>query len=382
MVYTEPWRDAFHGVWDRGRKKTARRHHTRAPQGADSQPSSHSTTTSSRCVWEQKALFILFIHSFIRLKWRRTFIAHAVTPIISFFRNTAPNPIVRLSVDGVVLSLSLYFYQTLVVALGLQSISISYMAPWMGQSNSFSRKCLLRSNAFLFESVDNQPWFFFPFFHFFYMTFGRSLVDLWSINVWSLVDLWSISGWSMVDLWLISGWSLVDLWLISGWSMVDQCLISGWSMVDLWLINGRSLVNQWLISGWSMVDLWLTFGWPLSDLWLNCTFKKYCFTGTRHPEWLRFAVIAWDWFIGWSSCALLLTWSGQWGVGLCQCNFCSETLMFFVYRYVFVWTKSYQDFDIAESSVVTKIKGVLNRDKNGTKEVWDAVDFVVPPQVN
>ncbi|GAU96409.1 hypothetical protein RvY_07861 [Ramazzottius varieornatus] len=53
--------------------------------------------------------------------------------------------------------------------------------------------------------------------------------------------------------------------------------------------------------------------------------------------------------------------------------------------YVFIWTKSYQSFDTAESSVVTKIKGILYRNiAEGSavirKEVWDGADFVVPVQ--
>ncbi|XP_055353255.1 P2X purinoceptor 4-like isoform X2 [Paramacrobiotus metropolitanus] len=49
--------------------------------------------------------------------------------------------------------------------------------------------------------------------------------------------------------------------------------------------------------------------------------------------------------------------------------------------YVFVYTKSYQEFDLAESSVVSKIKGLMYaRGLEGRKEIWDSIDFVVPAQ--
>ncbi|XP_055338957.1 P2X purinoceptor 4-like [Paramacrobiotus metropolitanus] len=50
--------------------------------------------------------------------------------------------------------------------------------------------------------------------------------------------------------------------------------------------------------------------------------------------------------------------------------------------YVFCYMRGYQDFEMAQSSVVTKIKGMMYRYRaNSTrKEVWDGVDFVVPPQ--
>lgn len=52
-------------------------------------------------------------------------------------------------------------------------------------------------------------------------------------------------------------------------------------------------------------------------------------------------------------------------------------------RYVYIYTKSYQEFDHAESSVVTKIKGLMYaRGPEGRTDIWDSIDFVVPAQVS
>ncbi|OWA51555.1 P2X purinoceptor 4 [Hypsibius exemplaris] len=57
-------------------------------------------------------------------------------------------------------------------------------------------------------------------------------------------------------------------------------------------------------------------------------------------------------------------------------------LLIYLIGYVFVYSKSYQRFDVADSSVVTKVKGILQRDMpNGAPaEIWDSNDFVVPAQ--
>ncbi|OQV12081.1 P2X purinoceptor 4 [Hypsibius exemplaris] len=51
--------------------------------------------------------------------------------------------------------------------------------------------------------------------------------------------------------------------------------------------------------------------------------------------------------------------------------------------YVFMWEKSYQEFASVESSVTTKVKGILQGTVIGQKnrkDVWDAADFVFPAQ--
>lgn len=50
-------------------------------------------------------------------------------------------------------------------------------------------------------------------------------------------------------------------------------------------------------------------------------------------------------------------------------------------RYVFIVMKSYQTFDYVNSSVVTKVKGVLSYNNSGVRNIWDSTDFVVPAQV-
>ena len=53
-----------------------------------------------------------------------------------------------------------------------------------------------------------------------------------------------------------------------------------------------------------------------------------------------------------------------------------------LFRYVFIYSKSYQRFDSPGSSVVTRINGILRRNKtNGETDLWDSTDFVVPAQV-
>ncbi|XP_055336564.1 LOW QUALITY PROTEIN: P2X purinoceptor 4-like [Paramacrobiotus metropolitanus] len=55
-------------------------------------------------------------------------------------------------------------------------------------------------------------------------------------------------------------------------------------------------------------------------------------------------------------------------------------LLAYLVGYVFLYKKSYQATDTADFSVVTKVKGMLYRNVNGSKEVWDNNDFVVPAQ--
>lgn len=53
------------------------------------------------------------------------------------------------------------------------------------------------------------------------------------------------------------------------------------------------------------------------------------------------------------------------------------------FRYVFLYSKGYQEFEMAESSVVTKTKGLMYyTDLLGRKEIWDHLDFVVPSQAS
>ncbi|GAU96412.1 hypothetical protein RvY_07864 [Ramazzottius varieornatus] len=56
----------------------------------------------------------------------------------------------------------------------------------------------------------------------------------------------------------------------------------------------------------------------------------------------------------------------------------------YVIGYVFIWNKGYQDVDHVESSVVTKVKGVLRSRTPYPMdvEIWDSVDFIVPSQEN
>lgn len=64
------------------------------------------------------------------------------------------------------------------------------------------------------------------------------------------------------------------------------------------------------------------------------------------------------------------------------------------FRYAIIWNKGYQTFTNVESSVTTKVKGVLTTknipdnqfnkliaDKDLYRKVWDLSDLVVPPTV-
>lgn len=55
----------------------------------------------------------------------------------------------------------------------------------------------------------------------------------------------------------------------------------------------------------------------------------------------------------------------------------------FVYRWVFLIKKSYQDIDTSlQSAVVTKVKGVAYTNNTMLGErLWDVADFVIPSQV-
>ena len=70
----------------------------------------------------------------------------------------------------------------------------------------------------------------------------------------------------------------------------------------------------------------------------------------------------------------------------------SVCLCVFIYRYVMWYERGYQEFDKVVSATTTKLKGIavtncteLNITVpggfNGTR-IWDAADYVVPPQVN
>lgn len=66
---------------------------------------------------------------------------------------------------------------------------------------------------------------------------------------------------------------------------------------------------------------------------------------------------------------------------------CKFYLICFVFnfRYVLVYKKGYQEFDIIHSSVTTKVKGVAfsnhSNDTNVGRRTWDVADYVIPPQV-
>ncbi|OWA51563.1 P2X purinoceptor 4 [Hypsibius exemplaris] len=58
-------------------------------------------------------------------------------------------------------------------------------------------------------------------------------------------------------------------------------------------------------------------------------------------------------------------------------------LALFVYLigYVFIYSKSYQRFDYADGSVVSKVRGILQgSDQTNRTQIWDSNDFVVPAQ--
>ena len=58
--------------------------------------------------------------------------------------------------------------------------------------------------------------------------------------------------------------------------------------------------------------------------------------------------------------------------------------MSIISSYVFVYNKGYQDTDGVESSVVTKIKGLIKTKPPHPlgAEIWDSVDVVNPAQVS
>lgn len=54
----------------------------------------------------------------------------------------------------------------------------------------------------------------------------------------------------------------------------------------------------------------------------------------------------------------------------------------FVYRYVCVLKKGYQDTDTVLSSVTTKVKGIaLTNTTELGERIWDVADYIIPPQV-
>ncbi|GAU96635.1 hypothetical protein RvY_08057-2 [Ramazzottius varieornatus] len=55
-------------------------------------------------------------------------------------------------------------------------------------------------------------------------------------------------------------------------------------------------------------------------------------------------------------------------------------LIIYLIGYVFLYEKNYQSREAVTSSVVTKVKGTLVRIDNGSTEIWDSSDFVVPAQ--
>lgn len=68
--------------------------------------------------------------------------------------------------------------------------------------------------------------------------------------------------------------------------------------------------------------------------------------------------------------------------------------MFLIFRYVLVYKKGYQEFSEVESSVTTKLKGVIFTNFSNDffskkishpewyRRVWDVADYVVPPSVS
>lgn len=57
------------------------------------------------------------------------------------------------------------------------------------------------------------------------------------------------------------------------------------------------------------------------------------------------------------------------------------------FSYALIYEKGYQEFDIGESIIMTKIKGSassLDRTDipENLRKVWDSADYVVPPMVN
>ncbi|XP_055339335.1 P2X purinoceptor 4-like [Paramacrobiotus metropolitanus] len=56
----------------------------------------------------------------------------------------------------------------------------------------------------------------------------------------------------------------------------------------------------------------------------------------------------------------------------------------YVIGYVFIWSKGYQEVDHVESSVVTKVKGLIRTAPPYplNTHIWDSIDFVIPPQEN
>lgn len=63
----------------------------------------------------------------------------------------------------------------------------------------------------------------------------------------------------------------------------------------------------------------------------------------------------------------------------------------YLYRYVIVYKKGYQEFDDVESATTAKLKGVIytnftnltgDLDKIINHRIFDVADYVIPPQVN
>ncbi|XP_055343873.1 P2X purinoceptor 4-like isoform X2 [Paramacrobiotus metropolitanus] len=54
-------------------------------------------------------------------------------------------------------------------------------------------------------------------------------------------------------------------------------------------------------------------------------------------------------------------------------------VLVYVIGYVLVHSKSYQSIDEPDSSIISKVKGILRRHRNGREEVWDSQDYVIPP---
>lgn len=77
-------------------------------------------------------------------------------------------------------------------------------------------------------------------------------------------------------------------------------------------------------------------------------------------------------------------WEGPWVLLTCSCTVPANTVTrFSICRWVFVIKKGYQDVDTSiQSSVITKLKGVAFTNTSDLGErLWDASDYVIPPQV-
>lgn len=74
--------------------------------------------------------------------------------------------------------------------------------------------------------------------------------------------------------------------------------------------------------------------------------------------------------------------------------FSSKSLFIEFHRYVLVYKKGYQEFSEVESSVTTKVKGIIYTNFSDEefnpeilhpkwyRRIWDVADFVVPPSVS